>query len=116
MIKYGSNKQKDKNIKNKRLNSPPSKNNKNSKLISSSIHNMNPSEIEIIEQINENDDQSKIKISNNNKKGKIIKDNKKDKNKQILINNVIILDKNKKSKGKKLKNQNVKKFIIFQHK
>ena len=111
MIKYGSNKQKDKNIKNKRLDSPPPKNNKNSKLISSSIHNMNPSEIEIIEQINENDDQSKIKINNNNKKGKIIKDNKKDKNKQILINNVIIIDKNKnkKSKGKKIKKSKSKK-------
>ena len=113
MIKYGykSNNKKDKKIKNKRLDSPPPKNNKNSKLISSSIHNMNPSEIEIIEQINENDDQSKIKINNNNKKGKIIKDNKKDKNKQILINNVIIIDKNKnkKSKGKKIKKSKSKK-------
>ena len=116
MTKYGY-KPKNKSFKNnnkktnkskkkrKKLNAPPKiKRNKKKKLINSSINNINLSNREILENINNGGSKMNINKDTKNQKSNI---NKKSAKNQILINNVILLD--KKNKNKKLKRKKIKK-------
>ena len=88
------------------MNAPPkSKKTKKTKLINSSINNVNLSDREIIDNINNNKSLMNINKFEKSKNSEI--NNENSAKNQILINNVILLD--KKSKKKKLKNKKIKK-------